>query len=402
MNRCCEVNMSESVDYLFSAKGQMYGYLYQIDRALLWLSRCPDGSIISIETDDDVVVRLKNGESIRTIYEQDKASVKKKYPFTNTNVNLWKTLSNWLTLIETQKISAENSKFLLATNVTTKSSCIVKSISVYNADGATYEKAYRDLLEIATTTKSTTLKPYATKLIQSDKSLVMSLLRRIELCECPSSYDRKTFLDQIIQGLHLNDGQTPHYEILKMLYGWITNACMEFWLSGEDACFDPKVLWSKRDYLKQQFAQKPFIEQAANLIPISQADQDNEKGSLFVKQLDLILAQEDEKLKAIQDFLRAKREKHNYAINANITKQHLDDYEDGLKENWSQNFTRHRRLNREAPVDVGYAIYSDTIQHKGKLAGIEPTYSYLSNGTYHQMANKRFIGWHPDWEELTK
>lgn len=24
-------------DYLFSAKGQMYGYLYQIDRALLWL-----------------------------------------------------------------------------------------------------------------------------------------------------------------------------------------------------------------------------------------------------------------------------------------------------------------------------------------------------------------------------
>lgn len=38
---------------------------------------------------DDVVVRLKNGESIGTIYEQDKASVKKKYPFTNMNVNLW-------------------------------------------------------------------------------------------------------------------------------------------------------------------------------------------------------------------------------------------------------------------------------------------------------------------------
>ena len=82
MNRYWEVNMSESLDYLFSAKGQMYGYLYQIDRALLWLSRCPDGSIISIETDDDVVVRLKNGESIVTIYEQDKASVKKKYPAT--------------------------------------------------------------------------------------------------------------------------------------------------------------------------------------------------------------------------------------------------------------------------------------------------------------------------------
>ncbi len=389
-------------DYLFSAKGQMYGYLYQIDRALFWLSKCPDGSIVSIETDDDVVVRLNEGESIGTIYEQDKASVKKKYPFTNTNVNLWKTLSNWLTLIENQKFNVENSRFLLVTNVTNKSSCIAKTISAYNADETTYEKAYCDLMVIATTTKNTKLKPYTTKFIQSDKSVIMSLLRRISLCECPNGYDRKAFLEQIIQDLHLNDGQTPHYEILKMLYGWIINACMEFWLNGENTCFDPKVLWSKRDFLKQQFAQKPFIEQAANLIPIPQVAQENEKGSLFVKQLDLILAQDDEKLKAIQDFLRAKREKHNYAINANITKQHLDEYEEGLKENWQQNFWKHRRLNKNEPTDVGYTIYSETIQHKGKLAGIEPTYSYLSNGTYHELSNKRDIGWHPDWEELTK
>lgn len=149
----------------------MYGYLYQIDRALLWLSRCPDGSMVSIETDDDVVVRLKNGDSIETIYEQDKASVKKRYPFTNTNVNLWKTLSNWLTLIETQRINVENSKFLLATNIYNKSSCIAKTISAYNADEVTYEKAYCDLLKIANTTKSTSLKPYAEKFIHSEKIL---------------------------------------------------------------------------------------------------------------------------------------------------------------------------------------------------------------------------------------
>lgn len=389
-------------DYLFSAKGQMYGYLYQIDRTLFWLSKCPEGSVVSIETDDDIVIRLKNDENIETIYEQDKASIKKRYPFTNTNVNLWKTLSNWLTLIETKKIDVTNSKFLLATNIPNKSDCIIKTISAYNADESIYEKAYCDLLTIATTTKNNSIKPYATHLIRADKSLAMSLLRKIELCECPSSYDRKIFLEQIIQGLHLNDGETPHYEILKMLYGWITNACMEFWLNGENACFDPKTLWRKRDFLKQQFNLKPFIEKAANLIPISQTDQDNEKGSLFIKQLDLILVKDDEKLKAIQDFLRSKREKHNYAINANITKQHLDEYEEELKESWQQNFWKHRRLNSDKPTEVGYAIYSETIQHKGKLAGIEPTYSYLSKGTYHELANVLSIGWHPSWEELIK
>ena len=66
-------------------KGQMYGYLYQIDRVLYWLSVSPENSIVSIETDDDVVIRLQQGENIETIYEQDKASIKKKYPFSNTN-----------------------------------------------------------------------------------------------------------------------------------------------------------------------------------------------------------------------------------------------------------------------------------------------------------------------------
>lgn len=395
--------MRESIpDYLFSAKGQMYGYLYQIDRALLWLSKCPDGSIVSIETDDDIVVRLKKSEKFETIYEQDKASIKKKYPFSNYNINLWKTLSNWLTLIESQNICIDNSKFLLATNIPNKSNCIVKNISTYNVDENAYEKAYCDLMEIANTTKSISLKSYAEKIFKSDKSVVISLLRKIELCECPSNYDRKTFLEEIIQGLHLNDGETPHYEILNMLYGWITNACMELWINGGNACFNPKTLWSKRDFLKQQFAQKPFIEKAVNLIPVSQIEQDNEKGSLFVKQLDLILAQDDEKLKAIQDFLRAKREKHNYALNANISKPHIDEYEEGLKENWLHIFFKHRRLNRNEPTEVGYAIYSETIQYKGKLAGIEPTYSYLSKGTYHKLANNRSIGWHPDWKELTK
>ena len=97
--------MSESLsDYLYAAKGQMYGYLYQIDRVLYWLSVSPENSIVSIETDDDVVIRLQQGEDIETIYEQDKASIKKKYPFSNTNKNLWKSITNWLTLIKTNNI----------------------------------------------------------------------------------------------------------------------------------------------------------------------------------------------------------------------------------------------------------------------------------------------------------
>ncbi len=74
-----------------SAPGQMLGYLYQIDRALLWLSMCPPNSVVSIETDDDIVIDIKNGKKINQIFEQDKSSIGKRNPFSDKSKDLWKT-----------------------------------------------------------------------------------------------------------------------------------------------------------------------------------------------------------------------------------------------------------------------------------------------------------------------
>ena len=393
--------MSEALsDYLYAAKGQMYGYLYQIDRVLYWLSISSENSVVSIETDDDVVIRLQQGENIKTIYEQDKASIKKKYPFSNTNINLWKSITNWLTLIKTKNIDITNSKFLLATNVYSKGNSIIKTLSSASTDKSVYDTAYQELLEIANNKKNKTLSPYIDKFNKFSKDEVIGLLKRVELCECPKNFDRQIFIEQIIQNLHLKDDEIPYYDIMNTLYGWIVNTCLSFWENNSDSLFTPKMLWKKRDYLKQQLALKPFIEQAADLIPVTNYEQEKEKGSIFVKQLDIIDVGEDEKLKAIQDFLRAKQEKHKYALNANITQSHILAYEEGLKENWQHIFWKHKRLNKNLPSDIGYEVYSETLKYKGKLAGIEPTYSYLSNGSYHKLANGLVIGWHPDWQNI--
>lgn len=393
--------MSESLsDYLYAAKGQMYGYLYQIDRVLYWLSVSPENSIVSIETDDDVVIRLQQGENIETIYEQDKASIKKKYPFSNTNKNLWKSITNWLTLIKTKNIDVANSKFLLATNVSCKGNSIIKSLSSASVDKNIYNTAYQELTNIANNNKSKTLLPYIDKFKEYSKEDIVGLLKRIELCECHKNYDRQNFIEQIIQNLHLKDDELPYYDIMNSLYGWIVNTCLSLWEKDLDSLFTPKMLWKKRDFLKQQIALKPFIEQATDLIPVTSYEQEKEKGSTFVKQLDIIEVGEDEKLKAIQDFLRAKQEKHKYALNANITQSHIIAYEESLKENWQQVFWKHKRLNKNTPADIGYEVYCETLKYKGKLAGVEPTYSYLSNGSYHKLANSLLIGWHPNWQNI--
>ena len=63
---------------LHGADGSILGFLYQIERALLWLSASPDDAVVGIEVDEDITVRLTQGEEIHTIYEQAKHSVQPK------------------------------------------------------------------------------------------------------------------------------------------------------------------------------------------------------------------------------------------------------------------------------------------------------------------------------------
>ena len=55
-----------------SAPGPMAGYIYEYYRALHWLSIGSSSTIVGIETEDDLVIKDKNGN---LIFEQDKHSI---------------------------------------------------------------------------------------------------------------------------------------------------------------------------------------------------------------------------------------------------------------------------------------------------------------------------------------
>lgn len=399
---------------LHSAKGSAYGYLYQIIRALYWLSLSPEDSIVAIETDDDVVIQLNNGNTLDTIFEQDKASTRKKYPFSDKNKNLWKTLTNWLELIQKETIEVKTSRFLLVTNISSKSSSIMKSLKDNNdRSDSFFEEIYSKLKVIADNEnskkntsqedkgESQSFRTFAHKFLKYDKLVVISLLKRIELCDSNLSGDH--LKKSIISQLRLNLEGLPSNELYYSLYGWLVDTCCELWMSGQNAVLGEKDLWKRRDFWVKQFDIKPFIEKASHLIPITKEEQDSERNSHYIKQLNLIQLEDEEKINAILDFLRAKKERSNYAIKGNVTSEHFKAYEGSLIDNWQHHFNTNRRLNKSLPQeDVGYKIYMESTLFKGKLAGVEPIYSYLSKGTYHKLAGLLIIGWHPMWQEYLK
>ncbi|MFD2144947.1 hypothetical protein [Mucilaginibacter antarcticus] len=105
-----------NLNNLHSADGSILGFLYQIERALMWLSTSSSETEVGVEVDDDITVKLIEGQDITNIYEQAKHSQTTKVPFSNSSVDLWKTLSIWVEAIQSGRLKVENAIFSLLTN----------------------------------------------------------------------------------------------------------------------------------------------------------------------------------------------------------------------------------------------------------------------------------------------
>src|SRR3990172_3569811 len=96
-----------------SAPGANAGFSYQFERALYWLAQGPAGSVVGVETDDDVAVR---GAAASQLLEQDKHSIREDAePFGDRSKDLWNTLAIWIEALDTKEV-ADTTRFLMVTN----------------------------------------------------------------------------------------------------------------------------------------------------------------------------------------------------------------------------------------------------------------------------------------------
>ncbi|MEA3188991.1 MAG: hypothetical protein QOD99_2821, partial [Chthoniobacter sp.] len=108
-----------------SAPGSNAGFSFQFERALLYLAQSSAGSLVGIETDDDVAVRESDGTQI---LEQDKHSIQKDAePFGDRSKDLWNTLKIWVEALDSGGVVAGTTLFMMVTNKTLPL-CIARKI----------------------------------------------------------------------------------------------------------------------------------------------------------------------------------------------------------------------------------------------------------------------------------
>lgn len=385
-----------------TAAGQMAGYLFQPDRALVLLCSCRNNQSVSIEVVDDVAAI---DEKKNIFYrEQDKSSILKEgQPFKDRSKDLWNTLMIWVTEIKNGNLNPDTTTLVCVTNKNLDNKSLIKKIS--NIKDPKDVEDIIALLKSAIKAPPITLKETINKVL-ADEDILKKLLLKITLLDGNSLEERN---EEIANKLGLNNDIRE--DVITDLRGWFNDSIL-FQLDKGNAPIIKKTDLNKRLQRALQNAgdkrikvlAKKFIQVEITEDTIAEA-----KEKMFVKQLELIQHYDKENIiiDAIVDFFYSEDQRTQLVLQGDITGKELLAMDDTCKERWKESF---RRKMIQYNVDMSelqlsslaFEIYDTTVSgYLAKIRGNE-TEPYFTKGSFHKLSEALEIGWHPHWDKYFK
>lgn len=366
---------------------------------MCWLAQSQAGSVVGVETDDDVAVR---GPDATQVLEQDKHSIRvDAVPFGDRSKDLWNTLAIWVEALDAGEVKGETTHFMMVTNKVLPE-CIAKKIS--RAKSEEEITACVAALETASAEPPQHIASQIQRVLRPEsRSSLRTLILHCELADASDGSSGPELRAATIARLQLPEWCVSGADsIANELLGWLHSIALAAWQQNQPA-------WIQRDYFVNQLhavldRRKRQItrERAEHLIPVGDDKIGKQKGSPFVKQLHLVTDDEIIVDNSIRDFIRCNIEKSRLSAEGNVTDDDWKGFEAALLSRWDKIRARILRMKRGATdEDIGFEILTDTTEeHKEKLAGSETEQVYLTAGTYHRLADMVRIGWHPRFKEL--
>ena len=120
----------------------------------------------------------------------------------------------------------------------------------------------------------------------------------------------------------------------------------------------------------------------------------------YIQQLELIDSNTNEKICAINDYIRAAIDRNNWAKNGIINEKSFVELEDKLRRKWQNTKTKTviQYTNKSDP-EQGKLIYSECMSFETDLQGL-PLPPHFIPGNYHSLSEELNIGWHPNFDKL--
>ena len=388
--------MTESTLTRHAAAPQAAGYLFQFARALETLNSLPIDGSVGIETLDDVAVLLGDG-SIRL--EQDKFTTGSSgHVYADSSFNLLNSMQTWLDACLSKEVDVENTSFKLVTNAKTTTE-IVRAVS----NAKTKQEAEDVLSKICDLKSGSSCYRRFIETVASPvgREMFVRLCPKIALVE-----ENEGAFSDAVMGLRVPDTFNDcRQRMCEAILGWMVNNALETWGRKRPYIVTVKEYLAQLEAVKSDYRRERRSERAPSKVPVDPIKARALLDSVFVKQIRIIVEGKDAlnlRDEAIGDYLRCIEEKCRLNKVGDVTSDDWTGFNSELYERWKRVFNRAPLLVKGDDREIGLKVFDEVLDpdYKGTLGGVKTTYSYLTTGSYHRMADDLEIGWHPSYKRL--
>ena len=386
--------MSELIKY--SATDTALGYLYQFEMALNLLLDRP-GTQVSIETLDDVVFE-DNGNTHEIIQLKHHINIKKS--ISNSSVDLWKTLNIWIDGMKELE-GNDLSRIMMTTEISSKNS-IAHSLNP-DENQRDISRAIKLLDNVSSTSKNKSNKKSYAKFQKLDPLQKQTLVESIEILDkSPTITQTRKLVINKIRILSRPEKLKPFFERVWGL--WVNLLSDRLYTKSKEPISYDEVnaqIQNIRDEFTQDNLPIDFLEREPDLTQIS-----GYRDSIFVKQLDWIGANDSVIQYAIIEYWKAYNQRVRWVKDELLFDQDLIQYEKRLFDAWRKEFAKmERRLDsNKSPTrqsDEGWTLY-EILDKTPICIRNRCTEPYVSQGSFHMLADQMRMGWHPDFKNRLK
>jgi hypothetical protein len=346
-----------------SAPGQYLGFALQPVRLCYHLLTCAKGAKVSLEHLDDVAIHEADGT---VCLEQTKSALKQN-PLSDWAPDFWKALANWAAVLNDGLVEAEKVSFRLY--VTPPRTGALKRQPACME----YLKAVLDL--------------------SAEQRAAIIVNMQVVSCD-----------DDPVDPIRALLAPTVPPELIDLFcvsaIGMAKQQADRLIQRGAPAALDG-------DAFKTTF--RAFVQK--NLMPglltsLTPAPEPSEVTSLlstrpiFIRQLELIDASEEERLRAVSDFLRTSADKADWADRGLIFEESLRDWDEDLvrRHGFISADVADRHTDR-SPGMRGRIAYRQCALLQAPLEG-RAVPGHFVHGCYNTLADAPRIGWHLDFANL--
>jgi len=389
-----------------SASQNKLGYIYQIDYALYVLLNQSDHPKTSlfIEKLDDIEVH--NGNDILECI-QLKRTVE---PLKDSSRDLWKTIFNWIKLIDDGKISLFDTLLVLASTAKTPNGHIATllrpddSRNTSEALKLLCEKS-KDTLKDGKEPEKNTIGYYKKKfynLSDDDKKKLVDAIRILD--ESPD-FDN---LKEKIKNSFNNVRDYHKDKFYDELMGWWHGKVVQHLQNKSQTPLQKCVLDDRLCVIRDGFVPDKLLEHYGKESPPIPPEVASGE-MLFIRQLDVIglrRSLEDAK----QDFVKASLQRSKWINERPEIAEDLIQHDKKLIAEWSSqrniildDFDNNNDINideatEQKQKELGRLIYKKIYDFVEPIRFVLE--QYITRGSYHILANKLKVGWHPQFAEL--